>query len=573
MAEISKLSRLVGGIVRNVDLASNTLVVSDLKVGGASGTSLTKTILDKLILINTAADVDGTFDTRYLGISAKAADADKLDNHDSTYFATADHNHDSAYLGISAKAADSELLDNHDSTYFATSDHNHDLTYLGITAKAADSDKLNGQSASYYAIASDVSTISGKVDNLVTLSGVAANSTSLGTFSGSVIADNQTIKQALQALETYSENSRSLIENFEWQNSVKDRLATPPGSPALGDRYLVIATATGAWEGQENKIAEWNSSSWDFTAPLTGMFVAVDDESDGLYNYGGASWSKKYFEATTASTGLYKDGFDIQLADAAENASGIKVLDGVITLEALGAFDTDDLAEGATNKYFSASAAKSACVADSITDAVTDVAPSQNAVFDALAGKSDTSHNHDLAYLGINAKAADSDKLDNHDSTYFATADHNHDSTYAPLAHDHARILKAMVAGQSFSANTVYAVRMAMNGETDGRVYAATNDASVSDKFHVIGLIYPTASKSAGDSVDVIMLGEIISSVAFTASQDEGKPVFLSTAGAITLTPPSATDTAAVKVGMVSLVGDAGTAKILVSGIQVMGVN
>jgi hypothetical protein len=40
--------------------------------------------------------------------------------------------------------------------------------------------------------------------------------------------------------------------------------------------------------------------------------------------------------------------------------------------------------------------------------------------------KSDTTHNHDLAYLGLTAKAADSDKLDNHDSTYFSEATHTH---------------------------------------------------------------------------------------------------------------------------------------------------
>ncbi len=40
------------------------------------------------------------------------------------------------------------------------------------------------------------------ITNLTTLSGVASNATSLGTFTGSTIADNQTNKQALQALET-----------------------------------------------------------------------------------------------------------------------------------------------------------------------------------------------------------------------------------------------------------------------------------------------------------------------------------------------------------------------------------
>lgn len=50
---------------------------------------------------------------------------------------------------------------------------------------------------------------------------------------------------------------------------------------------------------------------------------------------------------------------------------------------------TTDIAEG-INLYFTDSAAKAAAVANTITDGVTDVAPSQNAVFDALALKSPT---------------------------------------------------------------------------------------------------------------------------------------------------------------------------------------
>lgn len=40
------------------------------------------------------------------------------------------------------------------------------------------------------------------VDDLITLSGVSEGAANLGTFTGTTIADNQTVKQALQALET-----------------------------------------------------------------------------------------------------------------------------------------------------------------------------------------------------------------------------------------------------------------------------------------------------------------------------------------------------------------------------------
>ena len=47
------------------------------------------------------------------------------------------------------------------------------------------------------------------IDNVATLSGLAKDSTSLGTFSGSTISDNQTIKAAIQELETAVEAAGS----------------------------------------------------------------------------------------------------------------------------------------------------------------------------------------------------------------------------------------------------------------------------------------------------------------------------------------------------------------------------
>ncbi|MBK9388633.1 MAG: hypothetical protein IPN68_00045 [Bacteroidetes bacterium] len=48
----------------------------------------------------------------------------------------------------------------------------------------------------------DVSVDGGNQDNLQTLTGVGAGSTNLGTFTGSIISDSRTVKEALQDLET-----------------------------------------------------------------------------------------------------------------------------------------------------------------------------------------------------------------------------------------------------------------------------------------------------------------------------------------------------------------------------------
>ena len=75
MAEISKISSLVAGIQRSIDLASNTLVVNDIKIGGASGTTLTESILQTLTDGSDAASLHN-HDTQYYTQSQIASTAD-----------------------------------------------------------------------------------------------------------------------------------------------------------------------------------------------------------------------------------------------------------------------------------------------------------------------------------------------------------------------------------------------------------------------------------------------------------------------------------------------------------------
>ncbi len=81
----------------------------------------------------------------------------------------------------------------------------------------------------------------------------------------------------------------SMVQGLDWQTSVIDELDTPPGTPNEGDRYLVIATATGDWVEHEGDIAEWNGASWDFTTPNKGFAVYVEDIGKQK-NYNGTAW-------------------------------------------------------------------------------------------------------------------------------------------------------------------------------------------------------------------------------------------------------------------------------------------
>ena len=60
------------------------------------------------------------------------------------------------------------------------------------------------------------------VDDLVTLSGVADGAVNLGTFTGATIPDNQTTKQALQALETKIEASDTVVNGLTGVGTVAD---------------------------------------------------------------------------------------------------------------------------------------------------------------------------------------------------------------------------------------------------------------------------------------------------------------------------------------------------------------
>lgn len=74
------------------------------------------------------------------------------------------------------------------------------------------------------------------------------------------------------------------------QLPIADRdLTAPPGSPAENDRYIVGASATGDWSGQDGKIAHYNAGNgWSFIAPFVGMTVFVEDEEISLIYKSGA---------------------------------------------------------------------------------------------------------------------------------------------------------------------------------------------------------------------------------------------------------------------------------------------
>lgn len=96
---------------------------------------------------------------------------------------------------------------------------------------------------------------------------------------------------AAQAQKHVTHNEALRLVDALVQLSVLDRdLATPPGAPLNGDRYLVAASATGAWSGKSGKVAAFLDGAWEFLTPREGWLAWIADENV-LVAFDGAVWT------------------------------------------------------------------------------------------------------------------------------------------------------------------------------------------------------------------------------------------------------------------------------------------
>lgn len=81
-----------------------------------------------------------------------------------------------------------------------------------------------------------------------------------------------------------------VLENFAWQQPVISKtLSVPPSTPAKGDRYIIAATASGAWLGHDKAIAWFDGTIWRFDAPAAG-WNAYNNADSKEYQYNGTAW-------------------------------------------------------------------------------------------------------------------------------------------------------------------------------------------------------------------------------------------------------------------------------------------
>ncbi|MGD9827254.1 MAG: DUF2793 domain-containing protein [Hyphomicrobiaceae bacterium] len=95
---------------------------------------------------------------------------------------------------------------------------------------------------------------------------------------------------AAQAQKHVTHNEAIRALDAVVQLAVLDRdLSAPPPAPADGDRYLVASGASGAWSGQDGRIAAFQDNAWAFHAPREGWVMWIADE-EVLAIWDGSAW-------------------------------------------------------------------------------------------------------------------------------------------------------------------------------------------------------------------------------------------------------------------------------------------
>ena len=126
----------------------------------------------------------------------------------------------------------------------------------------------------YYRLTSEISTVIDYVNTYLKAL-VDTNITNIGTNITNISTNASSISTI-----------NSFLSAIHWRQSVKSILSTPPVSPTTGDRHLIGLSATGVWNTHDNKITEWNGSTWDFYTPQANWNVMVTNV-DREYTYDG----------------------------------------------------------------------------------------------------------------------------------------------------------------------------------------------------------------------------------------------------------------------------------------------
>ena len=265
---------------------------------------------------------------------------------------------------------------------------------------------------------------------------------------------------------------------------------------------------------------------------------------------------------------LYFNGTIVEMSHS--GADAVLSVNGQTSVVVL---DTDDVSDSsATNKYYTAAAARGDLIAASISNGDTTHSPDGNSVFDALALKQTTTLAEANILVGssgnvaaavalsgdatiintgsltIGADKVGASKIRLENNTYlrarnqangadvnilkvnasdiiefasfpitptaapdadYEVANKKYVDDQVALAGSASLVIVPGVAGESFAANKTFVVRYGITSETAGRVYKASKLIPADKKYWAIGIIQTVAALSAGDVCSIIKAGEV----------------------------------------------------------------
>lgn len=139
------------------------------------------------------------------------------------------------------------------------------------------------------------------VNDLITLSGVAENAQDLGTFTGAVIADNSTVKGALQAVETFIETEASNQDEIDQNvNDLITLSGVAENSTNLGAFTgfgAILLTATETVKSALQKVLDFLGGIR--VVEVTGLTTLATVDEVPVANYRACKWLVHVFEEAT----------------------------------------------------------------------------------------------------------------------------------------------------------------------------------------------------------------------------------------------------------------------------------
>lgn len=88
--------------------------------------------------------------------------------------------------------------------------------------------------------------------------------------------------------EVVVNSNENIVSTLLGLSFINMTTTAPPGSPVEGDCYLIAASATGVWTGNDGKVATY-FGGWVFIIPVSGT-EAFDQATLNDYRFDGTSW-------------------------------------------------------------------------------------------------------------------------------------------------------------------------------------------------------------------------------------------------------------------------------------------